>query len=1039
MGKGKHSKIQDYSDTMDQLIQQALKKRERALRQIEEVKVIMIEAQNTGLDASQPSALLNKAQNILGNIQEMKEYDEVLELIENARRMVTFQHEQFKQTTYLISSAKETIAKVQDESISVAEPHKLIMKAEEELNNKRYANARDFATKSIEMVKLKKHNQQKASKFIKDAIGKIHTAKSKNLNTFEAEKLLDEAASNLAEHSYKSAVELAKESITLAENAVPLSIPEPPSGPPPEPEPVHEPEPEQKVAQSPAIEKVPQQPTPKLEGKPIIKLKPTGNGIFKSNMWCKLEVELSNEGTVQANDIEFKISDDVESRGIKTINKLKPGEKKTIGFGIRTEEIGEIPVSVDLSFINSSNDEEKVLQEIIWITTEREPSTSAAGERLAPERVKMPKSEGEVKVLSEMEVFQGFVRLKVGLKNDMNTVITDAKFDLEFDDTAMRLDHIEPPFERRGNKVIFGVIHPQEKRTVAFYLDPVICTESHVDGTLVFKDIYGELKTTGMKRRKAEVVCPIMYTPENINTAMLQRLITEELTIHDSKIYKIPPGLDFERAMSVCKDTIQAHDLKFIREFVERDSEDPEIESWYYGTTKVKKHRVIIKASTRRRTKTIELFVACKDKFVITGFLAELGHNLNDRLRELGITKQPIFPVTDDSTREVISQTNTLLQHQYSEKATLSISKRGNEYEVSFKPSEERGEASELCEFIKVSPDSRLDVIDQINSIVTVLNIFTCTRSIDGPEKDEVLKKAGISDNLEGSLIEDKIRDLSSLGKLIYTMFLPFPIQKHLETVKEPIILKTNDNEIPWELLHDDNDFLCLKVPIGRRLRSREIPRSNQTIGSNRIKILFIANPTGDLEGAEEEVDYIIKHLDPSIEVDVLKGSQATNASVLSAIRSGSYDIIHYSGHAEFNIEQPDESALICANKRKIYAQEIKRIMGGKPFVFLNACGSGREKMCEEGESYSGSDTEGLASSFILGGSLAFIGSSWPLPDISAGILASEFYKNVLAGDPVGDALHKARLHLKNERPDDINWMAFILYGDPTIKLMKKV
>jgi CHAT domain-containing protein len=173
--------------------------------------------------------------------------------------------------------------------------------------------------------------------------------------------------------------------------------------------------------------------------------------------------------------------------------------------------------------------------------------------------------------------------------------------------------------------------------------------------------------------------------------------------------------------------------------------------------------------------------------------------------------------------------------------------------------------------------------------------------------------------------------------------------------------------------------------------------------------------------------------------VDVLKGSQATSTSVLSALRSGKYDIIHYSGHAEFNMEHPDESALICANKRKIYAQEIKRIIGGKPFVFLNACGSGREKICEEGENYSGSDTEGLASSFILGGSLSVIGSSWPLPDISAGILASEFYKLVLSGDSVGSALHNARIHLKTERPDDINWMAFILYGDPTLKLMKKV
>ena len=76
-----------------------------------------------------------------------------------------------------------------------------------------------------------------------------------------------------------------------------------------------------------------------------------------------------------------------------------------------------------------------------------------------------------------------------------------------------------------------------------------------------------------------------------------------------------------------------------------------------------------------------------------------------------------------------------------------------------------------------------------------------------------------------------------------------------------------------------------------------------------------------------------------------------------------------------------------------------------------------------------------MASSFILGGAMGFIGASWPLPDISAGMLASEFYNQYLKGESVGESLRRARLHLKNERPDDINWMAFTLFGDPTMKL----
>ena len=105
--------------------------------------------------------------------------------------------------------------------------------------------------------------------------------------------------------------------------------------------------------------------------------------------------------------------------------------------------------------------------------------------------------------------------------------------------------------------------------------------------------------------------------------------------------------------------------------------------------------------------------------------------------------------------------------------------------------------------------------------------------------------------------------------------------------------------------------------------------------------------------------------------------------------------------------------------------------------VFLNACDSGKEKMCEDGKNFTGSDTEGLASAFILGGALAFIGSSWRTSDICAGILASEFYNQFLKGKTVGLALLNARKKLMKVRPFSLNWAAFMLYGDPTLKFYK--
>ncbi|MFW9879891.1 MAG: CHAT domain-containing protein, partial [Candidatus Thorarchaeota archaeon] len=847
-----------------------------------------------------------------------------------------------EQTEDILNELKEKLQEAKGRGIILSELEELFVKAKNDCDNSQFQSAHDKGIQGLDKYKEIEETYYQAKVSLQESQNLIYDSKSL-VDTNDAEKLYNKSKEYMNSGSYS---EVIKSSKMIKTN----------------------------------IEQI------KTNNKPILSLTSPENPTFKQGTWARWQLEIENQGKVHAKDIEFEITDEIESRSSIILPILKAGEKQNIEIGLRLQEIGEIPINIKTQYVNPILTEKQQIVNMLWINIEASDQKSDLTIESQAYELRKKTDEGIVKVLSELEVYQGFVRLKVGLKNEMNTVITDAKLDLEFDDNAMRLDRIEPELERKGHKIIFGNIHPQEKRTVAFYLDPLICTESHIDGTVTYKDIYGDLKTAVMKRRKAEVVCPIMYTPENINTAMLNRMIIEELTVHDSKIYEIPSGLDYKSAMKTCKDTIQAHDLKFVREFEEYEDDDSEIESWYYGETKVKKNKVIIKASSRKKTNTVELFVACENKKVITGFLAELGHNFNNKLKELGVINQPIFPITDSMTREKITRSKSLLEHQYTDKNILSLSKRGDEYEVSFKLSEGKGEAAELCDFIKVSPDSRSDLINQINDIVTVLNIFCCTRGGGNNVESQVAipPKINSYENMD-DMVSSKIQDLSSLGKLIYGMFLPPSIQKYMETINEPVILKTNDNEIPWELLHDEKDFLCLKVPVGRRLRSREIPRVNSVVDNDKVKILFIANATGDLEGAEKEVEYIIEHLDPDIEVDLLKHQEATTATVLSAFRSGKYDIIHFAGHAEFNIDKPDESALLCANKKKIFAQEIKRLLGGKPFVFLNACGSGQEKMCEDGESYTGSDTEGLASSFILGGALAFVGASWPIPDISAG------------------------------------------------------
>ena len=240
--------------------------------------------------------------------------------------------------------------------------------------------------------------------------------------------------------------------------------------------------------------------------------------------------------------------------------------------------------------------------------------------------------EEEVRVMSALEFYQGYVRLKVAVKNSCETVLSDASLKLTFNKKALFLSHIEPDYPHEGSSVELGTVQPGEKKTVAYYLDPLICMESYIDGTLIYRDYRGTLKTVIMKRRPADIVCPIFYTDTNINSAMLKRLI-EEVKYTDTRMYQIPADVEPMEAFDFLKQAIQRHHVRFVREFKEK--KPYWAEAWYYGKIHTIGEEMIIRATVREKTRSIEVFVASGNLATLTGLLAELSHDLKSMLKEI--------------------------------------------------------------------------------------------------------------------------------------------------------------------------------------------------------------------------------------------------------------------------------------------------------------------------------------------------------------------------------------------------------------------
>ena len=269
----------------------------------------------------------------------------------------------------------------------------------------------------------------------------------------------------------------------------------------------------------------------------------------------------------------------------------------------------------------------------------------------------------DVKVMSEVEFYQGFARLKVAVRNEGNMLVADASLDLHFNEDILRLDRIEPAYPMSGKRVVLGNLGPKEKKTVAYYLDPQICTESAVDGVMTYRDAKGEFKTAPLKRRMVTVVCPILHTEENINTAMLRRMITEELDQRDSKLFVVPERLPIADAFALGKRSVQGHDVRFVREFVEK--EPYKAEAWYFGKTRGREAKLVIRVCARGEGRTLEFFVASGSRLAVTGLLAELRSDLVKRQRESAPAFQRMDQVVDQALKEKIDAEKPLLDKYF--------------------------------------------------------------------------------------------------------------------------------------------------------------------------------------------------------------------------------------------------------------------------------------------------------------------------------------------------------------------------------------
>ena len=292
----------------------------------------------------------------------------------------------------------------------------------------------------------------------------------------------------------------------------------------------------------------------------------------------------------------------------------------------------------------------------------------------------------------------------------------------------------------------------------------------------------------------------------------------------------------------------------------------------------------------------------------------------------------------------------------------------------------------------------------------------------------------------KGKISNEILAMLRRTGQSLFDLLLPKNVKRKLSSSDtKNLILNIEDNlvQIPWELLYDGKEFLCLKFNIGRVVTTKyDVSDVKIRKAEKPLKMLIISDPMGDLPSSYIEGQKIRDLLD--------EGEDLINANLLTdkispdfiKQRMRSFDIIHYAGHALYDAENPSNSRWLLKDGN-LKASEILNMGGLSPFpslVFSNACQTGQTEEWRLEKDYE-NQIYGLANAFLLSGVQHYIGTFWDIRDEPSNYFAISFYREIIKGVSIGEAMRNARLALVDTYGyETIVWASYMLYGDPNFR-----
>jgi tetratricopeptide (TPR) repeat protein len=238
---------------------------------------------------------------------------------------------------------------------------------------------------------------------------------------------------------------------------------------------------------------------------------------------------------------------------------------------------------------------------------------------------------------------------------------------------------------------------------------------------------------------------------------------------------------------------------------------------------------------------------------------------------------------------------------------------------------------------------------------------------------------------------------------------------------------------LPWEVLHDGEDFLVKRVnPVVLPLRWIEKETEGFAVEARQLRVLFMATDPEDvepkLEFEQEEARILADTQDFAVDLRVEESGCVSELGKVWSRYFNDFDVFHLTGHASIKDEAPYTPYFITeteiGERHETTAAELAEVFRFRfpKLVFLSGCRTGQAP--DKGA------VPSMAEALIAQGARAVLSWGRPVEDRTATAAAAYLYGKLAAGYQLAEALASTYQQLFKQNVRDWHLLRLYVQGE---------